>query len=124
MVHARRPALSIVVMTQVRLVLKRYELSLRRYRASQKLAVVSLEYADIIQRSLKEPAFDKIKAKTDALVSQLRTSYVYAETQIALARILNSMGIDVSADDLEGEDSKAIGEAFQSWWVSPGSDYF
>lgn len=122
--HARRLALSMAVMTQVRLALKRYELSLQRYRASQELTAVNVEYAEVIGASSRETALDKIKANTDALVSQLRTNYAYAETQSAFARILNSIGIDIMPEEFAAADSASMGEEFEVHWNKLRKDYF
>ncbi|MGI9316098.1 MAG: TolC family protein [bacterium] len=122
--HARRLALSMAVMTQVRLAMKRYELSLQRYRASQELTAVNMEYAQIVDTSSRETALDKIEAKTDALVSQLRTNYAYAETQSAFARILNSVGIDIMPEEFAAEDSASMGQEFEAHWNNLRSEYF
>ncbi|MBX2826210.1 MAG: TolC family protein [Gammaproteobacteria bacterium] len=119
---ARRLALSMAVMTQVRLSMKRYELSLQRYRASQELTSVNMEYAQILDASSRETDLDKIKANADALVSQLRTNYAYAETQAAFARVLNSIGLDITPD-MSGDVASA-GSEFEQQWISLNSEYF
>jgi len=119
---ARRLALSMAVMTQVRLSLKRYELSLQRYRASEELSGVNQEMAEILSASSKETDLDKIRARTDALVSQLRTNYAYAETQAAFARILNSIGLDI-IPEVDG-DAATSGAAFESQWIALNNDFF
>lgn len=121
---ARRLALSMAVMTQVKLSLKRYELSLQRYRASGELTDVNQEYAEIIEASSRETALDKIKASTDALVSQLRTNYAYAETQSAFARVLNSIGLDIMPTAFDAESSVEMGQEFDAHWNTLRSDYF
>jgi len=121
---ARRLALSMAVMTQVRLALRRYELSLQRYRASQELTDVDSEYAQIISASSRETELDKINANTDALVSQLRTNYAYAETQSAFARILNSLGIDIMPEEFAAEDSASMGQEFELHWNKLRKEYF
>ncbi len=119
---ARRLALSMAVMTQVRLSMRRYELSLQRYRASQELTAVNQEYAEIVSASSKEAALDKIKARTDALVSQLRTNYAFAETQSAFARVLNSIGLDL-VPEVDG-DIVSSGAAFEAQWANLNNEYF
>ena len=122
--HARRLALSMAIMTQVKLSTKRYELALQRYQSAQELTAVSVEYSEIIEASSRETALDKIKASTDALVSQLRTNYAYAETQSAFARILNSIGLDILPETFSSESAKEMGEEFEDHWNALRSDYF
>ena len=122
--NARRLALSMAVITQVRLSLKRYEMSLQRYRASQELSEVNTEYARIIEASSRETALDKIKAGTSALLSQIRTNYAYAETQSAFARILNSIGVDIMPEEFASESSADMGQEFESHWNNLRRDYF
>jgi len=122
--NARRLALSMAVITQVRLSLERYKLALQRYRASQELTAVNIEYAKIMETSSRETALDKIKAGTDSLVSQLRTNYAYAETQSAFARILNSIGLDIMPESFSTEDSASMGREFETHWNTLRSDYF
>lgn len=115
---ARRLALSMAVMTQVKLSTKRYSLALLRYQASQQLTEATNEYAGIISSSGNETELDKIKSRADALVSQLRTNFSYAEVQSAFARIVNSVGVDLMPTSFSSGSSEAMGEELELHWAN------
>jgi len=115
---ARRLALSMAVMTQVKLSMERYKLSLLRYQSSQQLTEASSDYAAVIDGSSNESELDKIKARSDALVSQLRTNFSYAETQSSFARVVNSVGIDLIPDSFQSEDAAGRGVEMESHWAN------
>ena len=80
--------------------------------------------AEIVEASSRETALDKIEAGTTALLSQIRTSYAYAETQSAFARILNSIGVDIMPQEFASESSVAMGQEFETHWHTLRRDYF
>ncbi len=115
---ARRLALSMAVMTQVRLSMSRYELALLRYQASQQLSEATDDLAGIITASDNESELDKIKSRSDALVSTLRTNFAYAEAQSAFARIVNSVGIDLVPEEFQSDNVNGMGSEIESHWAS------
>lgn len=120
---ARRLALSMAVMTQVKLSMRRYELSLLRYQSSQQLTEVATEYADVIGAADNETELDKIRTRSDALVSQLRTRYAYAEAQSAFARIVNSVGIDLIPSTFKESDVMQMGDELEQHWGNLKSSF-
>ena len=122
--HARRLALSMAVMTQVSLAVKRYDLALQRYRSAQELTELNREYAEIIETSTRDSDLDKIVASTDALVSQVQVNYAYAESQSAFARILNSIGLDIVPNNFSSSSSAEMGKEFEAHWNNLRSNYF
>ncbi len=113
---ARRLALSMAVMTQVKLSMERYKLALLRYQSSQQLTEATSDYAAVIDGSSNESELDKIKARSDALVSQLRTNFSYAEAQSSFARVVNSIGIDLVPDSFQAEDAAGRGTEMEKHW--------
>lgn len=113
---ARRLALSMAVMTQVKLSMRRYDLALLRYQSSQQLTEVSSDYANVIGGADNESELDKIKSRSDALVSQLRTNYAYAEAQSAFARVVNSVGLDLIPSAFTTTDAASMGQEMESHW--------
>ena len=120
---ARRLALSMAVMTQVKLALKRYEFSVNKYRSSSELADISQQYTDVVLSSTRDSDLDKIRASTESLLSQVRNHYDFAETQTAYARVLNSIGIDVMPAEFTGENVKAMGNEIEENWGVIRSEY-
>jgi len=114
---ARRLALSMAVMTQVKLSMRRYDLALLRYQSSQQLTEVSTDYANVIGNAGNETELDKIKSKSDALVSQLRTNYAYAEAQSAFARVVNSVGLDLIPSEFQSADAAGMGDEMERHWA-------
>ncbi len=114
---ARRLALSMAVMTQVKLSMERYNLSLLRYQSSQQLTEATSDYASVISSSSNESELDKIRARSDALVSQLRTNFSYAEAQSSFARVVNSIGIDLVPDAFQAEDAASRGAEMEAHWA-------
>lgn len=114
---ARRLALTMAVMTQVKLSTRRYEMALLRYQSSQQLTEVTNDYAEVISSSNIETELDKIKSQSDALVSQLRTNYAYAEAQSAFARVVNSVGLDLIPDSFSSDKAAEMGVEMENHWA-------
>ena len=98
-----RLQLSIGVITQVRLALLRYQDTLDRYQLAVKQKKVK---ADLLQAAIKEseqgiiPNTALIDFKADALFAEINAYRIYAETQIALEQINNTIGIPLRYNNL------------------------
>ena len=114
----RRLALSMAVMTQVKLSTERYQMALLRYRSASQLSEVSTDYAEIITSSDAETNLDKIKAGNRALLSTLKTNYAFAEAQSAFSRVLNSIGIDMIPEEFSTESVADMGTELEQHWAA------
>ena len=115
--EARRMALSMAVITQVRVSVERYRLANVDYqlaqeatRVDQRLASVSRASAD----SRLESELEALRTESRALVSRFQQATAYASAQAAHGRIMNSLGIDLLPDTARGTDIPALATAIES----------
>jgi len=100
---ARRMALSIAVLTQVRVAVERYNLTLSQldlanesFEVDQRMAA----FAEAAQGSEMNAELEVIRAKTRALNSEFKRYGAYASAQAAFGSIYNSVGFEVVPPDL------------------------
>ncbi|RST55187.1 TolC family protein [Variovorax sp. MHTC-1] len=116
--EARRLALSMAVITQVRVAVERYklavvdqELAAESSRVDQRMASVSRAGSS----NRLESELESLRTDSRALVSRFQLATAYAATQASYARVLNSVGIDLLPDAVTGTDiptlAKAIGKS-------------
>ncbi|MDH3637595.1 MAG: TolC family protein [Gammaproteobacteria bacterium] len=114
----RRMALSMAVMTQVRLSVQRYELARERYRVAADLAMVNEELLAVTTTGTQtQTKFDVIHARAVALASDVRQRLAYAETQNAMARVLNSLGVNPIPDEVRSHRIDALASAIETHWT-------
>lgn len=121
----RRLALSMAVMTQVRLGVQRYELARERYRVAAELATVNKELLAVTNTGTQtQTKFDVIRAQAAALAATVREHLSYAETQNAMARVLNSLGADPLPDEVPSHRIADLAKAIQAYWTGLVSRHF
>ncbi|MBE2257846.1 MAG: TolC family protein [Rhodobacteraceae bacterium] len=114
--EARRLALSMAVITQVRVAIERYKLALLDYRQTDESARVDQRLAQISQAGVSsrvESELEAVRTESRALVTQFQRYAAYANAQTALGRILNSVGLNVLPDELETRDLAAVADELQ-----------
>jgi outer membrane protein TolC len=116
--EARRLALSMAVITQVRVGVDRYRLALADYHLADETARVDQRLAQISRAGVTsrvDTELEAVRTESRALVAQFQRHAAYASAQSAHARIYNSVGLDVLPDALEDRDvatlAKEVGEA-------------
>lgn len=113
----RRLALSMAVMTQVRLSAQRYALSRNRYAAAADLAMVNHELLSLSSRASEtQTVFDVIRARAATAAARMREHLAFAETQNAMGRVFNSVGVDPLPDEVADQDIKTLSEAIEDHW--------
>jgi outer membrane protein TolC len=112
--EARRLALSMAVITQVRVAAERYKLALvdqelaaESSRVDQRLASVSRAGSS----NRLESELESLRTDSRALVSRFYLATAYAATQASYARVLNSVGIDLLPDTVTGTDLPTLAKA-------------
>jgi outer membrane protein TolC len=103
---ARRMALSIAVLTQVRVAVERYNLSLSQLDLADESFLVDqrmASFAEAAQGSEMNAELEVIRAKTRALNSEFKRYGAYAAAQAAFGRIYNSVGFEVIPTNLNDE---------------------
>jgi outer membrane protein TolC len=112
--EARRMALAMAVLTQVRVSVERYklavvdqELAAESSRVDQRLASVSRAGSS----NRLESELESLRTDSRALVSRFQLATSYASTQAAYGRVLNSVGIDLLPDTVTGTDIPTLAKA-------------
>ncbi|WP_291985616.1 TolC family protein [Candidatus Accumulibacter sp. ACC007] len=125
--EARRLALSMAVITQVRVALERYKLALLDYRQTDESARVDERLAQISQAGVSsrvESELEAVRTEARSLVTQFQRYAAYANAQTALGRILNSVGENVLPDELESRDLATVAKQLQHKLVAGEREVF
>lgn len=113
----RRMALSMAVMTQVRLAAQRYDLARARYTSLRELAEVNTELLELAEGSTAtKTRFDRIQVQAVSVASAMRSSLAYAEVQAAVSRVLNSIGVDPLPQEVSSHELGPLTEAIEDHW--------
>lgn len=97
--RARRLALGMAVVTQVRVADIQYRHALREYRLTEQMAGIDRRITSLASKSHSAgsgSAMEEIKAEASAMLSTLRRFILYSDVQAAKARLNAAMGIDPS----------------------------
>lgn len=111
--QARRMALSMAVMTQVRIGVERYRLALDDYRLADNAAQVDRRLADYTKAAVNsrlESDLEAIRTQARAVLGAYQRMSAYGAAQVAFSRLYNSIGVDALADNFEGDDLPALTE--------------
>jgi len=116
---ARRVALSLAVMTQVYLGVSRYELARSRYASATELYEIRARLSNNDRSGgSRASGIEQLDSRAAALAAEMRRNLAFAETQAALARVINSAGIDPVPNTVESHDLKVLSDAFNERWTS------
>jgi outer membrane protein TolC len=94
----RRAALTMAIVTQVRLGVQRYDMAIFDYDLSSRASTIDDKLLKHIQSGAKagsENELDVIRTNTKALLSEIQKYNAYSNVQAAYARLLNSVGLDL-----------------------------
>jgi outer membrane protein TolC len=113
----RRMALSMAVMTQVRLAAQRYDLARARYQSLTELSDVNEALRELVQDSPDTTTrFERIQARAVSAASTMRSNLAFAEVQAAMSRLLNSIGVDPLPEEVTSHELVPLTEAIESHW--------
>ena len=107
----RRVALSMAILTQVRVGALRYELARQDMGyADESLRVDSqlLDYAKAASSSSLGSELEVIRAEGRYLLSRYQREAAYSRAQAAWGRLYNSIGLDVLPEEIEQHDVKTL----------------
>jgi len=111
--EARRMALSIAVMTQLRVGAERYRLALEDFNLADNAAQVDKRLADYTKASVSaklDSELEAIRTQARALLGAYQRANAYANAQIAFGRLYNTLGFDPLPDNFEGDDLPRLTE--------------
>ena len=112
----RRLALSMAVLTPVRVGLQRYNLSLQELKFSEESLGVDkrlLNYAQAAAKSQFDSELEVIRTEARALLGEYQRYAAYSNAQAAWGRVYNSVGLDILPETVEGHDVKTLAIAMK-----------
>ena len=104
--EARRLALSMAIMTQLRVSVDRYNLALEDYKLADTAANVDKRLADYTKASVSaklESELEAIRTQARAVLGAYQKANTYANAQIAFGRLYNTLGFDPLEDNYDGK---------------------
>jgi outer membrane protein TolC len=114
--NMRRMALSMAVLTQTHLAMRKYEEALADYNIARQLKDVEdkiLKHVKAQISASRSSEQERIATRTSALRSRLRSGLAYAQLQTAVARIYHSLGVDLMPDTIQGSDLQSVASALE-----------
>ena len=111
--EARRMALSMAVMTQLRVGVARYRLAVEDFRLADTAAQVDKRMADYTRAAVTarlESELEAIRTQARAVLGSFQRANTYASAQIAFGRLYNTLGFDPLPDDFDGNDLSTLTE--------------
>lgn len=103
--EARRLALSMAIMTQLRVSVDRYNLALEDYKLADTAANVDKRLADYTKASVNaklESELEAIRTQARSVLGAYQKANTYANAQIAFGRLYNTLGFDPLEDNYDG----------------------
>ena len=110
---ARRMALSMAVMTQLRIGVERYRLAVEDFKLADTAAQVDKRMADYTRASVTaklDSELEAIRTQARAVLGNYQRANTYASAQIAFGRLYSSLGFDPLPDDFDGNDIPKLSE--------------
>lgn len=118
----RRMALSMAVLTQVRVGVQRYALSVAELRFAEKSLRVDQRYFHYVQSAQQSQLtsnLEVIRAEARALLSVYQRYAAYSNAQAAWGRVYNSVGLDVLPETIDSYDvtglAAALATTMETW---------
>lgn len=113
----RRMALSMAVLTQVRVGVQRYELALSELKfAEESLRVDNrlLSFSEKAAKTQFDSRLEVIRAEARALLAEYQRYATYSNAQAAWGRVYNSVGLDVLPGTIASHDVKSLAKAMET----------
>lgn len=113
----RRMALSMAVLTQVRVGVQRYDLALSELKFAEESLGVDQRLLGFSQKAAKtkfDSQLEVIRAEARALLAEYQRYAAYSNAQAAWGRVYNSVGLDVLPKTIASHDVKALAKAIEA----------
>jgi outer membrane protein TolC len=118
----RRMALSMAVLTQVRIGALRYGLAVSELEYANESLRVDLQllnYSKAAAKAQFDSELEVIRAEARALLAEYQRMAAYSNVQAAWGRLYNSVGLDVMPEHIDNHDVKTVAssvqQAMQGW---------
>lgn len=105
--EARRMALSMAILTQLRISLERYRLAMEDFKLADTAAQVDKRLANYTRASVTarlDSELEAVRTEARAILGAYQRANAYANSQIAFGRLYNTLGFDPLPDNFEGDD--------------------
>ena len=112
----RRMALSMAVLTQVRVGVQRYGLALSELEFAEESLRVDqrlLSFAQAAAKTQFDSELEVIRAEARALLAEYQRYASYSNAQAAWGRLYNSVGLDALPQTLDNHDVKTLGSTME-----------
>lgn len=113
----RRMALSMAVLTQVRVGVQRYDLALSELKFAEESLGVDQRLLGFSQKAAQtkfDSQLEVIRAEARALLAEYQRYAAYSNAQAAWGRLYNSVGLDVLPQTIASHDVKALAKAIET----------
>ena len=110
-------ALSMAVLTQVRVGVQRYDLALSELKFAEESMGVDQRLLSFSQKAAKtkfDSQLEVIRAEARALLAEYQRYAAYSNAQAAWGRVYNSVGLDVLPKTIASHDVKALAKAIET----------
>ncbi|MFO0481837.1 MAG: TolC family protein [bacterium] len=114
---ARRMALSMAVITQVRVAVERYRLTTLDHDLARESTQVDQRLSAISRASAAsrlESELEALRTESRALVSRYQQATAYAAAQAAFGRVMNSLGIDLLPGEVRSAELPDLQRAIET----------
>ncbi|MCA3104567.1 MAG: TolC family protein, partial [Rhodocyclaceae bacterium] len=114
---ARRMALSMAVITQVRVAVERYRLTTLDHDLARESTQVDQRLSAISRASAAsrlESELEALRTESRALVSRYQQATAYAAAQAAFGRVMNSLGIDMLPGEVRSAELPDLQRAIET----------
>jgi outer membrane protein TolC len=119
---ARRLALSMAILTQVRVAFERYHLALVDFEHADEASRVDqrlVQYAKAAATARVDTELEVVRTEARALIARFQRYASYANLQVAYGRTYNSLGLDVLPERIEKDDiaslAQSVAAEIQAW---------
>lgn len=123
----RRMALSMAILTQVRVGVQRYDLALSELKFAEESLGVDQRLLSFSQKAAKtkfDSQLEVIRAEARALLAEYQRYAAYSNAQAAWGRLYNSVGLDVLPSSIENHDVKTIAHSIENTLAGWQSEVF
>ena len=125
--ETRRMALSMAVITQLRVATERYRLAVEDFKLADTAAQVDNRMADYMRASVTaklDTELELIRVQARAVLGNYQRMNAYANAQIAFGRLQNTLGFDPLPDDFEGSELPVLTERVRTHLNAVQKDAF
>ena len=123
--EARRLALSMAIITQLRVSVERYRLAVEDHKLADQAANVDRRLAAFTKASVSaklENELEAIRTEARAVLGAYQRANTYANAQIAFGRLYNSLGFDPLQDDFDGNSISQLASRIKQHINDENSD--